>query len=378
MDFDSLRSTFLRMLPGFIIFMILLGMVLFGVRTVLPRWQNYQDISTQVSFQSDAVATQLAAQNDSTTQLILQHQIDLMQADLSQNAAVFLSRPEAEQVLNRLYNYAYSRGVRVSNLQAQPSSVDAANTGVYEALLYQVQVDGGTSNLIDFLAHFKEASLPAVQIVSMSAVPNGSTTTLRMNVQFYTSPFASGQALAGFPTPEPIIPSDTPTATFTPTETPTETAIPPTIVPPTATFTPSPLPPSPTPTHSLTPLPAPTDVLPATAVTNIVASTEEVVLCPGAPPTLFRQGDLAVVHFVGLGALRVLSDPNAPATSTRTQAYDNQVLDIIAGPVCANQMYYWYIRNTSAGNALGWVSEGQGTERWLCPQADPECAALGG
>ncbi len=95
--------------------------------------------------------------------------------------------------------------------------------------------------------------------------------------------------------------------------------------------------------------------------------------CEGAQPTLFQPGDIAIVDFNGLGALRVLADPNGSIVSTRTQAYDNQSLEIIAGPVCANHMYYWYIRNLSQNNALGWVAEGQGDQRYLCPEDDPEC-----
>ena len=73
------------------------------------------------------------------------------------------------------------------------------------------------------------------------------------------------------------------------------------------------------------------------------------------------------------GALRVLSDPNGGVSNTRTQAYDNNQLEIIAGPVCANNSLYWYIRNVSLGNSLGWVAEGQDEQRWLCTVDDPDC-----
>lgn len=289
---------------------------------------------------------------------------DRLQTDLQTVGTTFLRRSEAEEVLNRLYSYAYARGVRVVNLQAQ-NDASAATTPAppYETLLYQVQVAGAVSNLIDFIAHFKEASLPAVNIVSMSALGGADQTTLTMMLQFYTSQYASGQILSVYPTPDPILPSPTPT------EMPTLAVVPPTEAPPTATYTPSPVLPSPTPTNTVTATLAPT----ATLAADSGAATEDVVVCPGAPPTLFKPGDFAIVDFNDLGALRVLSDPNAPVTSTRTQAYDNHRLEIITGPVCANATYYWYVRNLSQDDALGWVAEGRGEDRWLCPEANPEC-----
>jgi hypothetical protein len=50
-------------------------------------------------------------------------------------------------------------------------------------------------------------------------------------------------------------------------------------------------------------------------------------------------------------------------------------LEIIAGPVCANNSLYWYVSNLSLGSALGWVAEGQGEQRWLCTVDDPDCGS---
>ncbi len=363
MDFSSLRSLFLKWLPFFLIILILMGMVFFLIRMLVPRWQEHQAVSGTVEAQRVVVATQLAAQNDTSNQIILQHQIDRVQQNLSDAGVSFLLHSEAEELLDRLYNYAYSRGVRVVDLQSQSASAaPEATAAPYEAALYQVQVAGSVSNLVDFVAHFKEASLPAVNIVSMSALSNTDPTTLTMMLQFYTSPYASGAALNGYPTPVPITPSPTPTATL----------VLPTATQPEITYTPSPIPPTPTPTNTVTIEPYLTPTLIPTLDTA-GALTEEVINCPGAAATLLQVGDIAVVDFNEMGALRVLADPNGPITSTRTQAYDNQRLEIITGPVCANSSYYWYVRNLSLGDSLGWVAEGRGEERWLCPEANPEC-----
>lgn len=368
MDFESLRIRLFQWLPIFIILMILMGIILYAARTVLPRVQSYQDLSDQVDAQRATVGTLVAAQADNNNIVILQHQIDNAMSAMDSASTIFLTKRESEQVLDRLYAYAYSRGVRVTTLQAQQPAQEASTDAPYETALYQLQVTGGIANLIDFVARFQEASLPSVNIVSMSIARSNDQALLTMGLLIYTSKYASGEALDGFPTPLPTLtPSNTPTPTPTPTETLTPTPTPTTtIVIPTATWTPSEAPPTLTPSETLTP----TETL-TPSLTPTPAPTR--VDCPGAPGSLFREGDIAIVHFNQLGALRLLSDPNATVLSTRTQAYDNDRLEIIAGPVCGEGKLYWYVRNTTRGNALGWSAEAEGTDRYMCPEANPEC-----
>lgn len=368
MDFDSLRTTLFRWLPIFLLMLVVLGLTLYGVRTVLPRWQSYATLAAGIETQQVLVSTQLAAQDGGDNLAILQSQIDNVNKALSAAGEPFLSNAEADEVLNRLYRYAYARGVRVVNLQAQQpaaATTPVAKTPPYEMRRYQLQVDGGVANLIDFLANFQDASLPSVNIANMDVAQNGDQALLTMNLQIYTSPYASGHALDPLPTPAPITPTEEPTATRPPTETPVAVAA-------VITLTPTPLP-SATPTFTVTPIPPSATLQPTPTRPPSATPVASVIPCEGAQPTLFQPGDIAIVDFNGLGALRVLADPNGSVVSTRTQAYDNQALEIIAGPVCANHTYYWYIRNLSANNALGWVAEGQGDQRWLCPEDDPEC-----
>ncbi len=377
MDFDSLRSTLFRWLPIFLLMLVVLGLTIYAARTVLPSWQTYSTLAAGIGTQQVLVGTQLAAQDGGDNLIILQSQIDRINEALNAAGEQFLTNGEADEVLNRLYRYAYARGVRVVNLQAQQpaSATSTAPTRPYEIRQYQLQVGGGVANLIDFLAYFQDASLPSVNIVNMDVTQNADQALLTMNLVMYTSPYASGHALDPMPTPLPPTPTDPPTATplptLPPTETPVEVAVVDTPVPPTETPPPSAtmtasVTPSPTLPPSATLQPTPTRPPSATPVATVIP-------CEGAQPTLFQPGDVAIVDFNGLGALRVLADPNGSIVSTRTQAYDNQSLEIIAGPVCANHMYYWYIRNLSQNNALGWVAEGQGDQRFLCPEDDPEC-----
>ncbi len=375
MNLSSLRTRLFQLLPVLFIMLAVLGIGIFSIQSLLPRWQSYQSLATEVQTQNQALATQFAAQSDSGNAQVLQAQIQSAQATLNSVGNNFLTDSEAAQVLNRLYAYAYSRGVRIVNLQAQqPSAAATASAVPYITTVYQLQVSGGVANLIDFISHFQEASLPGVSITSMSVSNTGSQPQLTMTLLIYTSPYASGKALSQISTAEVDPPDSTPTptgtvppsaaalltvvasATLLPSPTPTSTPT------STATFTATL---SPTLTSTLTPSLAPT-FTPTRAVTT--------VSCPGALPTLFKVGDIAVVHFSGLGALRVLSDPNGPVMSTRTQAYDQQRLLIISGPVCVNSTQYWYIRNLSHNNDLGWVGEGQNDERWLCPESDPKCS----
>ncbi|MBK8020061.1 MAG: hypothetical protein IPK19_01235 [Chloroflexi bacterium] len=374
MDLYNLRITLLKLLPILLIALGLFVVVFFGVARIFPQWKIYATLEADVVARRDAVAAQFAAQMDDDTMLVLQHQIENMEEQLSGAATAFLTRGEAEQLLDRLYAYAYSRGVRITNLQAQqaqqPQQTEETSensTSGYEIHQFQLQVAGGVANLIDFIAQFREASLPSVNIVSMTVVRQENQALLTMVLLIYTSEHASGLTLSQMVVPVAFEPSPTPTET--PTVAPT--------LPPTATLSPkqpTPLPPTATtvPTNTPTVIPSATFTFTPTFTPSPVMTT---VYCPGAMNTLFRPGDIAVVDFNDMGALRVLSDPNASVIATRTQAYDNDVLEILAGPVCANSSYYWYVRNRSSNNALGWVAEGQGDERWLCPENASECTS---
>ncbi len=224
MDFASLRSTLFRWLPIFLLMLVVLGLTVFAARTVLPSYQNYATLSASIGTQQVLVGTQLAAQDGDNNLLILQSQIDKANEALTAAGEQFLTDAEADEVLNRLYRYAYARGVRVANLQAQQPAAGTSAPLIppYEIRQYQLQVGGGVANLIDFLAYFQDASLPSVNIANMDVTQNGDQALLTMNLLMYTSPYASGHALDPMPTPLPPTPTDLPTATPLPTIPPTE------------------------------------------------------------------------------------------------------------------------------------------------------------
>lgn len=49
------------------------------------------------------------------------------------------------------------------------------------------------------------------------------------------------------------------------------------------------------------------------------------------------------------------------------QIKPGEALDVLEGPICANEMWWWKIRSRSSG-LTGWTSEGDSTNYWLVPQ----------
>lgn len=368
MELSNLRTLFLKWLPGFLCILVVVGLGALFVEKILPNLQNYQTLSANIVLQQNIIGTRTADQNDNDNQEILQHLIEDSQGKLDAISDSFLTQAEADRVLDWVYRYAYWRGARITSLQAQlpTDAAETIQTQPYATSLFQLQVTGNAAELIDFIAHFREASIPAVSISGMHVTATDNQSLLTMMLKIHTSPYASGEALNDLPEYTDVQDYNTPTPTETPiptaTLTPTPTEI---IATATATTMPTALP-------TFTAIPTMT-ITPTVMFAATFHPTEEAIVCPGALPTRLRVGDVAVVHFSGLGALRVLSDPNGNVMSARTQAYNQHHLEIIAGPVCANSTYYWYIRNLSQDNALGWVAEGSPEERWLCPETDSVC-----
>ena len=62
---------------------------------------------------------------------------------------------------------------------------------------------------------------------------------------------------------------------------------------------------------------------------------------------------------------RVRVEPNSGSTIL-DYIYPGEVVEIIAGPTCANGWVWWNVRSISRG-ITGWTSEGDGNEYWLVP-----------
>jgi hypothetical protein len=177
-----------------------------------------------------------------------------------------------------------------------------------------------------------------VTIANLAIQTDRGQTHLTMDFLLYTSPYASGKAFDALPTVVAAAPTAEP-ATLTPGE----------------------------------PVVAETSVAPAPLTPTAAATAID--LCSGAPPTLFHIGDTAIVHFKGVGALRILPEVSRNAVSALGQVYNGDQLHILAGPVCGqwkqSNILYWYVETK---NLRGWAGEAAPNERWLCPASDPKCS----
>jgi len=96
--------------------------------------------------------------------------------------------------------------------------------------------------------------------------------------------------------------------------------------------------------------------------------------CPGTEPTPFTVGQTVVIDFNVTGALRIMTRVDGGANQTIVQAYDDQSLRLLDGPVCGiwntQPAWYWYV---DYRGYRGWAAEGTNDTRWLCPADTPEC-----
>jgi len=324
----GLIGAVISLLPLLLIGLLGLGIFLYGATNVFPQWRTYEQLSSQVETNRQS-ADALDEQGSSLE--MLQSRLDSASADLAQSAALLLTASQADDLLNRLYAYAQDSGVAITRLEAQtPTPVPA--TSDYETRVFRLQVEGEVAGLLNFVVRLREASLASVGLDNLTLSEAGDGSVLLLDLTLYTSPYASGEALNGLPTEPPAMPtSNTPDAT---------------------------------------PIPS---ILAADISTPDTTGIEQAA-CPDAPPTLFHIGDTAVVDFNVAGALRILARANG-AIDTLTQAYDNDVLQILSGPVCGKwqeaNVWYWYV---DLKGVEGWAAEAAPGDRWLCTTSNPECA----
>ncbi len=115
---------------------------------------------------------------------------------------------------------------------------------------------------------------------------------------------------------------------------------------------------------------APSTTVNTSSVTQVTQAPLSGQTC-GGRQTLFVVGDTAVVDFNSQGALRLLQDYAADRMVTVALAYDNTRLQLLEGPVCYAEQWYW--RSRHPGGLVGWAAESSREFRWLCPLSDPEC-----
>ncbi len=237
--FDELRDKLAAALPVVIIMLLLLGNIAAGAVLIAPQWFDHTDLASQVTTRQQALDALVSSQQDNAQ--VFQLQMTRAEDNMSEAGSVFLSAAEADSILTRLYGYASSVGVEITDLQLQESP-STTSSDLVDVRTFQLQIEGGTPQIVGFMALFQEASVPGVVLDNVNLVHGDPRSTLTMDMLLYTSPYAPGDILASLPPVTPPAPMPTPLPTSTPlpptptvtpapTATATPTATPPTIVP---------------------------------------------------------------------------------------------------------------------------------------------------
>lgn len=354
----ALLGKIVALLPIMLIGLILMGNILFAAAVIFPQWRIHESLTAEIRSGQAALESQAAAQNPDERQVILQSQVNTAWDQLGETANAFLTPGQADLLIQQLYQYAQDSQVEITALRSQTPTQPEADQPVYEIRQYRLQVTGAAPNLLDFLVRIREAAVPSVVVNNLALTQAANEHTLMLDLLMYTSPLAGGQVFANLPDSPAIV-----TTTFTTPEAaaaiPTDTTL----------------------IGATTPVFVAAQPTPAVIVTAAAALPPDVppdTVCSGAPDSLFQIGDTVVVDFNEIGALRIMARVDSPYIETRAQAYDNQRLTILAGPVCGKyneeNVWYWYVQREGFGDFQGWAAEASPEDRWMCPLANPECS----
>lgn len=358
----NLRARLSARFPLIMVLLLVLVNSLFCAASVMPQWIAYEALNQQViERQTQAVTglTQAAVPSDLS---VHESQIAAAETALAEAASVFLSSDQVDDLLDQLYLYAENQNVIIVNLQTQ-QSVQTNETLPYETRMFRLQVHGSPTQLMRFVVQIREATIPGVVIDTLNLSESEDSGVLTMDVRALLSPLAKGNAFAELAPEVSLTPMTIPlpeaVTTNSDTLIPESTSV--------ITAAPGSVPPAPVIAENMDPA--------ATPSSPTATPAAPIVECPDAAPVQFQVGDWVVVDFNQTGALRLMDRVDGGAPYTQVQLYDNEVVRILAGPVCGhmNQVNIWYWYVDYEGH-MGWVGEGTAEDRWLCPLQEPECA----
>lgn len=84
--------------------------------------------------------------------------------------------------------------------------------------------------------------------------------------------------------------------------------------------------------------------------------------CDDAPPSQLEVGNLAVTQEISL-KMRLRKEPGLQG-NLGGEIDPSDVLEVINGPACYDQMVWWEVRSMANGQT-GWVAEGNFYNNWL-------------
>ena len=229
MDFDLddiltyLQDNIFIVLPVAIIVLLLVGYLIFTVRTVIPRWRLRTELVTQSETVEAAHADRLQQQQAGVGQL--DQQIEVAETAFAQSANQFLTESQAAAFLDGLYDSAAAFGVSIVDLQAQavPQAAPiSSEKPVYDTRQFRLMAEGDLPQLNEFVGNLEDTAVPGVILQNLLITKDETNLSDRLSLDllFYTSPYASGEPVAELP----VEASATPAApTMTPLPQPSST-----------------------------------------------------------------------------------------------------------------------------------------------------------
>lgn len=192
----SLGGKLIQLLPVLLIGAILMGLVAFGVTTVLPKWQSHGEIQTQIAVNEIVITATAAAQQGEAE--VLNAQMAGIDNRLGSAGSVFLTSAQADSMLDKLYAYAKDSQVEIVKLELQPPA-EVVETAAYSVRTFSLEVTGKVTYLMQFMVRIKEAAAPSIVFANVAIDDSGQQGILTMDLLMYTSSYASGTVLDNLP-----------------------------------------------------------------------------------------------------------------------------------------------------------------------------------
>ncbi|WP_420627519.1 LysM peptidoglycan-binding domain-containing protein [Candidatus Leptofilum sp.] len=226
---DYLRENLFTVLAVAIIALLLIGYLVFTIRTLVPRWQQRSELVAASATIEAAYADHTAQQQAAAGQI--EQQIDAAQTEFGETANRFLTEAQAAVFLDGLYDNAAQTAVAIVDLQAQAVPQGATVGGekpVYDTRQFRLEATGALPQLNQFVGRMEQTAVPSVTLQNMviTSSEQGDTAVLTLDLLLFTSPFSTGESVADLPDPLPTVEVPEATAVPQPTNTPALTATP--------------------------------------------------------------------------------------------------------------------------------------------------------
>lgn len=176
-----------------LIVVIALAYFVFYRFTIAPQLASREELILQVeAVRNQAIKAELAAAASGPE--IFRQKIEAAQAEMREAASAFLTQAQAAQVLSSLSYHMDETGVAILKLENVPPPAlkeGETKSTAYDAQIFQLDVAGTLSRLMDFVTRIEEARQKSVRISNVS-IPKSDTEPhlLTMRITIYTSPHA--------------------------------------------------------------------------------------------------------------------------------------------------------------------------------------------